>query len=91
MPDIKEIRSIVTLIGQLTADHEELMRARAHLFGRRDNLMKLINSGEWDRESLLKQLDMLPVEERKIEDLLDSNRARKLHYENILSTLVKQD
>lgn len=86
--NIAEIKRVANVIYDLEKDFSELEKAKRHLSKRRDNLNSLLRESKYDKKSLRSQLEMLPVEERKVEDLMSENRKKMTIYSDAMKRLT---
>ncbi len=87
MADMVEIKRIAVVLRDIRVDIAELKKAAQHLVDRELNTRRLISEGKFDKEAMEKSLEMLPVEKRKVDDMIDQSIKREDHYLNILNVL----
>jgi dsDNA-specific endonuclease/ATPase MutS2 len=86
--NIVEIKRVASVLSCLENDFLELEKAKHHLSKRRDNLNSLLNGSEYDKNALRSQLEMIPVEERRVDDLMCENRRKMTIYSNAMKRLT---
>lgn len=86
--NIAEIKRVANVLSDLERDFFELEKAKRHLSKRRDNLNALLRGSQYDKKALKSQLEMLPVEERKVEDLMAENRKKMTIYSDAMKRLT---